>query len=98
MASDEDFARYMLDSGEEPPPYRERFSDWSAEREALARVEDALRYLTGVTMALQGQKPPSWGPVQRPIPAIERLRYQRKKQEHLSLVSKFLPDAAGSPD
>lgn len=68
---------------------RERISEWSGIREALARVEDALRANTAVAVAAAGGKPGTVQPVPRPVTALDRVKRARRLAEHRALVAKL---------
>lgn len=93
VAEDEDLARQLLKV--KPPdddavPVR-RMSDWSAEVEMLTAVLDRLGELVQAVAALGGAKPRRVQPAPRPVTAFERVRRNRRADQHRALVSRVLP-------
>lgn len=72
-------------------PAAERWSEWSPERDALARVEDLLQEVVRTLVATSGGTPGAFRPAPRPESAVQRLRRDRRRSEHLTLVARVLP-------
>lgn len=89
LLDDDEFAEQLLNMPEAAP--RERLSEWSPMREGLARIEDAIRFMDANQIAIASGKAPQVVPAVRPITAADRARHERRKSEHLSLVSRVLP-------
>lgn len=90
LLNDEEFAEQVIDMPVSEVPV-ERLSEWSPVREALARVEDAVRGVSVAVLAAAGAEPPSIAPAVRPITAADRARARRRRAEHETLVSRVLP-------
>lgn len=91
QANDEEAARALLDR---PPPeseISERWSDWSPERDALARIDDRLQDIARAVVSTNGGKPGRFQPAPRPSSALQRLRSQQRLMRHHELVARVLP-------
>lgn len=92
QANDEDAARALFAVvGDALPEPTERWSEWSPEREALARLEDRLQDLTRAVVASGGSKPGQFRPARRPTSAMQGLREARRVDQHRTLVARVLP-------
>jgi hypothetical protein len=91
FANDEDAARARLESeGSHPPEHRERWSDWSPERQALARIDDRLQELLRAVISVTGGKPGQFKPAPRPRTALDELRSRRRVEHHRHIVSRLV--------
>lgn len=96
MAADEDLARQVLErerAGEPAPTPgpSERFSEWSPERDALARIEDLLGQLLAITIKAAGGTSRVPKPAPRPTSVVQRLREDDRTVGHLRLVRRLVP-------
>jgi len=93
LAADEDLARlYLEHADDDEPPPGERWSDWTPERDGLARVEDAIQLLTRTVAAVGGAKNSSpFKPAARPRSAMDDVRDVDRRGRHLSLVQRLTP-------
>lgn len=91
MLADEEFAAQIA-AMPDSPSSGERVSEWSPIREGLARVEDAVRFLQATVIASVGVKPPTVTPTVRPITAVDRARVNKRREDHIALVRRVLPD------
>lgn len=93
LLNDDDFAEQLLNMPDVPVA-RERLSEWSSEREGMARIEDAVRNLQAAVIAAAGVTPPKVEPAIRPVTATDRARHRKRRQEHESIVARVLPNRA----
>lgn len=93
VAADEELARQLPEPAVEPV---ERWLDWSPEREALVLIADRLGELIRAQVAAAGGKPPRVAALPRPTTASQRIRHERRLQQHRSLVAQLLPHKAGT--
>lgn len=82
MADDEEAAEAWLEqaerAGSDTASRAERWSEWSAERDALERLADAVNTLIGVTVNVHGGKASRTRPGPRPLTAADRVRERRR--------------------
>jgi hypothetical protein len=71
----------------------ERWSEWSPERDALARIEDRLQDIVRAVVLSAGGKPGRFLPASRPNSAVQRLRHDQRRQAHRDLVARVLPNS-----
>jgi len=71
-------------------------SEWTPERAALADISDKLSVLIATTVAAAGSRPPRVTPTPRPRVAADLVRERRRAEQHLSLVSRVIPDRAAA--
>lgn len=72
-------------------PRGERTTDWSSEREGLARLEDEIKLLRATLTAAHGGKP-KVVPTVRPITAVDRAKRRKRREDHAALVARVLPE------
>lgn len=90
VATDADAARAAFDAGVEPREHVERWSEWSPERAALARIDDRLQLLTVAVIGTNGGKPGQFRPAERPKTSLDVLRAERRRNEHRALVARVI--------
>lgn len=93
VAEDEDLARQILESGEEPPakPRSPRLTEWGPDVQVMAEVRDLLASLLAVTVKAHGGKPPKPTPYPRPETALQRVKRRVRFARHSELVRRALP-------
>ena len=92
MADDEEAAAQWLahqEAGGELAARRERWSEWTAERDALERIADALSVLIGVTVNVHGGKATRTKPGPRPTGAVDRLRERQRLNADRALKARL---------
>lgn len=92
QANDEDVAKLML-TAKPSTTATERLSEWSPERDALARIEEWLQAINRSVVASMGVPPAQFRPVARPTTALQRLRADERRKQHLSLVKRVTAQA-----
>lgn len=91
QADDEELAALLLTLPESAQAPRERFSEWSPEKDTLVAILDRLQALTAAVVASGGGKPGTFRPAERPEAAIQRLRRDQRRQRHRDLVARWKP-------
>lgn len=93
MADDEEAAAAWLAQqelgGDAAPGRLERWSEWSAERDAVERLVDAVNTLIGVTVNVHGGNATRVRPGPRPVTAADRLKEQRRVLADRSLKARL---------
>lgn len=87
VLNDEDYAEALVSQGVPEP--KERVSEWSPEREALAQITDALHGLTQVAIAAAGGKPSDVQPARRPVTALDAARDRAKTRRYEELLARI---------
>lgn len=91
QANDEEAARSLVAVVDGTPAQpTERWSEWTAERDALARIEDRLQDLTRAVIASAGGKPGQFRPALRPSSAVQRLREKQRHDQHRALAARVV--------
>lgn len=86
--SDPEFAEQAASILDTPgPPPTPALSEFTPQVAMLADVMDRLGDVVIATIAAQGGKPPKIPPTPRPKTALDRLRAQRERERHESLVA-----------
>lgn len=92
MADDEEAAEQWLaheSAGGEIAARRERWSEWTPERDALERLADAMNTLIGVTVNVHGGKAARTKPGPRPTGAVDRLRERQRLNADRALKARL---------
>ena len=92
QATDEDVAAVLLDREPDEDAPSVRWSEWSPERDALARIEDRLQEIARAVVMSAGGKPGRFRPSARPPSAMQRLRADRHRERHRQLVARMVRD------
>lgn len=69
------------------PEPKERISEWSSEREALAQLIDATHLQTQTMVAVMGGKPSTVRAVSRPQTALEQVEADDKQRRYEELLA-----------
>ena len=87
--SDPEFAEQVerLATETKGPPPPPPLSEFTPQVAMLADIMDRLGDVVIATIASQGGKPPKIPPAPRPKTAVDRLRAQREREAHESLVA-----------
>lgn len=88
VLADEQYAEAVIRQGLPEP--KERISEWSPEREALAQVVDALHVLVQTSIAAGGGKPSAVTPSRRPETALDAARARDKERRYIELLGRIL--------
>jgi hypothetical protein len=91
LLDDDEVGEKLLEMPDQPP--RERLAEWSAERETLTQILDAIHALSVNVIAAAGAKPPQMRPALRPVTSLNRVRQRRQMAQHQSLVRRLTPDS-----
>ncbi len=95
-SQDELVARFMKEPDEAPKAER-RMSEYSVEVEILSTLVDRMSEMIQALLASRGVKPRRIPPSPRPVTAFERMRKERRRTTHESLVSRLLPNKGKKP-
>lgn len=82
-----------LPEPESSKPMR-RMSEYSVEVEMLSTLVDRMSEMIQALLASRGVKPRRITPAPRPVTAYERIKKDRRKSQHESLVARLLPNKA----
>lgn len=88
LLNDGEFCAQVLQRSSEQVA-RERVSEWTPEREALAQVVDQLKMLTYVLVKVNSGDPPAPEPTLRPVTAADGMRTEIRKKQHRELLARF---------
>ncbi|NAE18055.1 hypothetical protein [Enterococcus hirae] len=92
IADDRDAAQAYLDSNPpEAAEHRERWVDWSPEREALQQVIDRLGAVVTTLISVNGHSAPHIEPGARPQSQVELMRAERDLEVARSWMNRFAP-------
>lgn len=91
VCSEEFLERVMSSSDDDDRDKGPRFSEFSAEVEALFVVADRLGDVCSGLVGLGGGKPKRVKALPRPSTAYERVKTRRRRTSHEALVARVMP-------
>lgn len=90
VASEEFIEQVMPDDDKDSKDKGPRFSEFSAEVEALFVVADRLGDVCSGLVGLGGKKPKRVNPLPRPQTAYDRVKVRRRREQHNALVARVI--------
>lgn len=87
MSNDPEYAEAIVKLGLPEP--KERLSQWSTEREALAQIIDILRGQNQLIIAIGGAHPSPIQPALRPVTAIDAARERDRQRRYDELLERI---------
>lgn len=93
LVNDEEYVTQALRAMEDQPDSEKKnqgisLTEFTPEVAALARVEDLLQNILGVTIAAAGGKAPKFKPAPRPRTAFSAVREKKARAAHNKMVSR----------